>query len=730
MKQIGKKLIEKKKILFSLVFLLLVVFGALKNFSSERIQYQEDVDAFFEGNVKECKAIGKPCFLSKGIYDVRISYVASSTNHSVSAGSYKNPKAVKCDAICLERGKEEETFTVWIQDQVDDFQIELNYLGVGDIKISEIVIEERTIGRVNQMFCDLLKMVLLAGMIFAALKWKSWRNILDWRVFICLVFIIVFSSLPLFTDQIYMGHDSDFHFRRIEGICQGLRSGQFPVRIQPNWLHGYGYAVSIMYGEALLYFPAVLRLLGFSLQTVYRVFAFGINIATVVVAYYCFKTMFRDKWIALTATILYTLSPYRMVDVYVRGAVGEFLAMLFFPLVILGFWSLLCEDKKKKKIWPFIVGFTGLLQSHMISSEMVAAFSALFCLIFIKQILKRENLVLLIKSAVSVVALNLWFLLPFLEYLFKDLLNINVGALNGWMIQNTGATFGDIMAPLVNPATKRVPMGIGLGLQVALIILCIVLVIYKENKRKRKIGVVLLGFSVLALWMSTCYWPYDWLVQRGFVFMGTVQFPWRFLAIAAVMLSMGGCFALTVIKGHREKTAHLFMALLIGGTIISSGYLLGTFMEYMEFAYWYEFRDEPYNVGGGEYLPADVIYNEGSFHPLEPQGEQIDIAAYEKKYNRITVTCQNLLDKENPVSAPILLYRGYRAYDKDTKEGFPMARMENGMTAIFLPAKYEGTLTMRFCEPILWRVAELVSFLMFCTLIFSKFYRGRINKQF
>ena len=62
------------------------------------------------------------------------------------------------------------------------------------------------------------------------------------------------------------GADWSFHLSRIEGIANGLREGQFPVRVYSMAKDGYGYAPSLFYGELLLYFPAVLRLLGMSVQ--------------------------------------------------------------------------------------------------------------------------------------------------------------------------------------------------------------------------------------------------------------------------------------------------------------------------------------------------------------------------------------------------------------------------------------------------------------------------------
>lgn len=74
-----------------------------------------------------------------------------------------------------------------------------------------------------------------------------------------MVFMI---SLPLMVRGI---SDNDYqdlrvHLMRIEGIADQLRLGHVPVRMQSVWLDGYGYPISIYYGDIFLYFPAVLLL--------------------------------------------------------------------------------------------------------------------------------------------------------------------------------------------------------------------------------------------------------------------------------------------------------------------------------------------------------------------------------------------------------------------------------------------------------------------------------------
>ena len=141
-----------------------------------------------------------------------------------------------------------------------------------------------------------------------------------------LFFTILMVSLPAFFLYVLPGHDIWFHLMRIEGIKDGFLSGQFPVRIQPGWLNEHGYATSIMYSELLLYLPALLRWIGLPIGLVYNLYIIGVNIATVLIAYYCFNKVVGDSLCGLMMAVFYSANVYRLSNIYSRSAVGEYTA--------------------------------------------------------------------------------------------------------------------------------------------------------------------------------------------------------------------------------------------------------------------------------------------------------------------------------------------------------------------------------------------------------------------
>ena len=77
----------------------------------------------------------------------------------------------------------------------------------------------------------------------------------------------------------------------------------------------------------------------------------------------------------IVGSAIYTLSAYRIVDVHLRSAMGEFTAMSFIPLVILGIWRIYYDEKEDITGWGCLgVGMTGISLSHLLSLEMISLF--------------------------------------------------------------------------------------------------------------------------------------------------------------------------------------------------------------------------------------------------------------------------------------------------------------------------------------------------------------------
>ena len=112
-------------------------------------------------------------------------------------------------------------------------QIVMRYCGAGYLKINRVDVER--IPNYTPLF------LLMLIFLFFDLEGYEGRRFSEAvcqqkRLARIGVLAITFAaSIPLMTDYLIQGTDMTFHLYRIEGIAEGLKSGQFPVRIQPNW---------------------------------------------------------------------------------------------------------------------------------------------------------------------------------------------------------------------------------------------------------------------------------------------------------------------------------------------------------------------------------------------------------------------------------------------------------------------------------------------------------------
>ena len=111
---------------------------------------------------------------------------------------------------------------------------------------------------------------------------------------------------------------------------------------------------------------------------------------TVYITYYSLKGIVGDKALAMAGAVMYVTAPYRLMDVYMRSAVGEYTAMTFLPLVIYGLYRIYTEDIKEKSyktaFMPLFLGMSGIVNCHVLTVEMTAIGVLIVCLILIRQV--------------------------------------------------------------------------------------------------------------------------------------------------------------------------------------------------------------------------------------------------------------------------------------------------------------------------------------------------------
>ena len=533
---------------------------------------------------------------------------------------------------------------------------------------------------------------------------------------LCLAAITALACAPLLIDGGGLwGDDCVFHLSRIEGIAQGLREGQFPVRVYSIAKDGYGYASSMFYGELLLYFPAVLRLLGVSVQGAYHAYVIGIMALTAGIAFYSLRQIFKDNKIALLGTALYTWAPYHLHNVYIRAAVGEYTAQAFLPLIPAALCLLYSKKFPTKQqahtAWvQLVIAFGMLVQAHMLSLELTAMVCAIFCLVRFRRTFSGRVLTTWVKAAVTVVLLNFWFLVPFLTQMISgDYKVLQESSLaDAFDIQNGALRLVDFLA-----ANQE---ALGLGVEFLVGAAAFAWFAYtvkdKQAEHEKRIGLWALGIGVAACFISTEFFP--WGDLKALPVLGKIllktQFAWRFLTIATVAFMVVSCCSVACLK--KEKAGQLLAGALaclslVGTLQFYRAYLPTMRTEYVggrgELIYANDFSNEAW-LYDGLYLPKGLRENRDGFENLEAV-TTVEIAEITQKNGVTSLTCMETTGQDQHAELPLVYYPGYTVLEGPGT----VFKTVNGLVGVTVPANYTGTIRVAFREPKRWLLADGVS---------------------
>lgn len=497
--------------------------------------------------------------LDKGVYTLGVAYNTDSAANSLTLydngarkGTYTlNPNATY-DEFTFELGKTSQ-----------DFTYALSFGGEGTLRIYSVTLIPE--GRFyNDTFFLILCVTVLfaaAALICAYYQKKGHPADRKYTLFL-LLGIGLAASLPYLNTGLNWAVDLCYHLIRIEGIKDGLLAGQLPVVIYPEAMHGNGY-LNCMYPNTLLYIPAFLRICGVSMADSFKFLMIVCNFATAFLTYHCARTLGGSRKAALLASLLYSCCPYRFTNLYARGAIGEFLAMTFFPLLFTGLYHVLIGDRKK---WGYLaLGMTGLLQTHILSVTLAGIFCVLFGLLYVRQVIAEKRLIEIAKAAVVSVLLNIGFLVPFVDFYKNE--NLWQSALDIGTYQEYTMNLSGLLGMQTTGDYHILTLGIPLAV-CAFIALAVLICENRPNAANaspvqtpaddsalqpnpswngtRSFILCLTVLGIVLLYMMTNFFPGRRMMEIPIfsVILTKVQFAWRLLGPVSLLFALAGSICL------------------------------------------------------------------------------------------------------------------------------------------------------------------------------------------
>ncbi|MHB0875581.1 MAG: 6-pyruvoyl-tetrahydropterin synthase-related protein [Anaerolineae bacterium] len=347
------------------------------------------------------------------------------------------------------------------------------------------------------------------------------------------------ASLPLLRAGLPDTHDGLFHVYRLAALDEAIRAGCFYPRWFPDFAFGYGQPVLLFYGPASYYVAELFCLLGAGYLLATKL---SLTAAALVagLGLYGLARRFAHGWMAALAAAAYVLAPYRLADVYVRGAFAEVWGLALIPVLLL-LTERAARHRSVRSHVALVVVWSALLLTHNLSALMVAP----VWLAYVVWLSWRRPRALagLGLAALAAVALTAFYWLPILEA-------------TPWVgLGNTFSTdaWPRYLVPLAQTVSPSLLYGyfpdqgvaheypIGLVAMLALAA-AVALLLVTDRRHRRAEGSVWPAVALAAIgWLLQ--WSASAPLWRHLPLLGFLQFPWRLMGLFwlgwSLLLGMG-----------------------------------------------------------------------------------------------------------------------------------------------------------------------------------------------
>ncbi len=386
----------------------------------------------------------------------------------------------------------------------------------------------------------------------------------------------------------YFNMHDDLQMMRLLQMEKCLKDAQIPCRWVPDMGYGYGYPLFNFYPPLPFYLGMIPRFFGISfVWSAKLLFVFQHVFSTL--AMFALAVALFNPFSAFLVTIFYSYAPYHALDTYVRGALNESFAFIFFPLLFLYAYKIIKEKKKTKPILLLALSFTGLILSHSIMVLAITPFLAvwvLYLLVTEKKLLltgpktirfpatsalkstffsifgwiKDLNFPLILKfiySGLLAIGLAAFFFFPLLlelqyvqlESMFKGYYSyiVHFTSINQLFFSRFWGFGASVWGQ-----EDQMSFQVGhLHWISSLLILLPIIYYFIRKKKINKTALLTLLFTALAFFAAFLTHEQSSFLWRLFPPLQKAQFPWRFLTVSTFFFSFPIAFLPEILKKQK-----------------------------------------------------------------------------------------------------------------------------------------------------------------------------------
>jgi hypothetical protein len=456
------------------------------------------------------------------------------------------------------------------------------------------------------------------------------------KYILALLLLTTIALWPFFKKGFFESHDGEWMVIRFSAFHQTLRSGQFPVRYVERLNNNYGYSVLNFLYPLPFYFSEIPKIIGFNFVDSIKI-TFVISTLISAIAMYWALTQYFSKTASFTGSVLYLFAPYRFVDLYVRGSIGENMAFAIIP-IILG--SILKVSKGNKICFPVLsLSVALLIIAHNVIAILFIPIFILIAFIINKKYFLKTTLFIMIGILVSA-----FFWLPALfDLQFVRLSQLKVSEATDHLVPFTKIIYSKWgYGPF--PSQQD-----GFSAQIGIIPVLIFLItlylsfIKKQNNLFIKVLVVIFILSVFLIS------PFSLYVWKSVPFIDIIQFPWRILSLIVFTTAI---FSANLI----DKVNKNYFWILITLAAIFSVIIYSKPKNFVKRDEGYYTTNESSTTVKDEYLPLWVKENPTTRAKekiiVSPESQIIEKNISQLKYSLTTVSKEESIVQVNTLYFP------------------------------------------------------------------------------
>lgn len=468
-------------------------------------------------------------------------------------------------------------------------------------------------------------------------------------IILILLTVSFFSIIGLVHPGFPKTDDGNWMVIRFSAFFEVLRNGEFPVRFLMRLNNGYGYPVSDFLYPLFMYIGLPIHVFGVNfVNTIKLILALSL-ISSCLFSYLWLKSKFNNIS-SLTGSIFYTLFPYHLYDVYVRGSVGEVISFAVLPFVL---WQI-----ERKSFLITSIGVSLLILSHNTLALLFLPVTILYG-IFIK-----KNLKFVIWSHLLGFGISAFFWIPAIyDRQFTVFDKVSVSDFSNYFInQNNWTLFGFVF-----------------------IVFFISSVFFVAKEKNKKYVLYLISILFLVLFTTSS----SFLFWKNFPFTNLIQFPFRIMSLILILSTFFITFRINFLKVKKQILVSIIFILFI--FISSYPYILPKDYQYYPDTFYSTNQDT--TTVKNEYMPIWI-----KNIPTEMYKEKVVNINGNEKINLIESSPVNTsfntyLNQDRQIRVNTVYFPGWTAYvngkesaieyQKDGLINFDLKKGTNNVTILF-----------------------------------------------